>query len=182
MTAARAPMLALDVMCASVDHRAAGNGRGLRTVVGEYPVDDRVRSDGQLATRHIDVAAHVSIDARTARADLQILSYSAVDDDVATADGEAALNLCLGTDLDVPPANAGIATDFPVHSPVTTGLARPGARARRPHTRPPRRWRRGCPGPRPHPPPPPPPRKWRSTLRRARHPRQIRRSRHSTPP
>src|SRR5262245_65514244 len=97
MTAARAPMLALDVMCASVDQRAAGNGRGLRTVVGEYPVDDCVRSDVQLAARHIDVAAHVSIDARTARDDLQLLSYSDVDDDVASAAGTAALVHCLRT-------------------------------------------------------------------------------------
>ena len=119
MMAGRAPVFALDVVRPAVDHRAAGNVCGLRAVVGEYAVDDGMRSDVQLTARHIDVAADVSIDARTARADLQTRSYPAIDRNFATADREGALNIRLGTDLDVPPGDAGVASDLPVQLHVT---------------------------------------------------------------
>src|SRR5262249_36197868 len=110
--------------------------------------------DIELTARHIDVAAHVSVDARTTRADLQILPYAAVDRDVTTADRKSALHFCIGSDIHVTAGNAGAAVDFPVESHVTTRAVQATVDVRsevelaaaRPLT-PPHDARRGDPGP-----------------------------------
>ena len=51
--------------------------------------------------RHIDVAAHVSVDAGSTRADLQILPHAASDRDVTAANRESTLHFCLGSDIDM---------------------------------------------------------------------------------
>src|SRR5215472_1469948 len=119
MMTGRSPVFALDVVRPAADHRAAGNVCGLPAVVGEYAVDDCIRSDVQLTAGHIDVAADVSVDARTARTDLQTLSDPAIDRNFATADREGALNVRPGTDLDVSPGDAGVASDLPFQLHVT---------------------------------------------------------------